>query len=824
MKKYFSHIIYLLVFVSCPVTGQVSDKDFEKLVNDKVNNTGFVSFFKNIMGVNKLILYNIKSGDNLEFENIADNTVLTDDWFLAVDFKTRELVVVDLKKFTTQRFTGIGSFEWVEPSNRLVAFDKPSKVLTIINPATGIDTKVEGIVDYAVCNKGQQLNAVTASGTVTNYSFRKDKTLQQQLQVASGIRIKKIVCNLEDAACYFFGNDKTTISVFKMANSKSVLKFNGSFQQNEREVDTLFKSVRFLTQDKVVLGMRKEVTANVENVEVWGHGDALEPFWKIEGVEAVGLIDLAKGALEVITCPKGIQPIVTDNGELYAVEWVDDLTRYIPDLKMYRYDSPLKKLLQVAKATGNHQMIYTSKGYPFLFYLDGHHWSRFDPKKNSHTVITGNMYNVFADGENDFVPREHTVIQKPVLLGGRFIVFKDSRDLWLYDIRKNLSHRITSGREQERMYDFSSVNYTSLKEPFGFTYTRTILEYGNNILHWKDVLYAEEGLSLLDADFKEHALTHSSYSYAQLKRSMNKVTYTKENGSSPPALYIYDLNTNEETLVFEANRHDSLAARQNTAYFGWTDKQGIKAGALVRYPIDYDPVKSYPAIFNIYEKKIHDRLQYQSPYELSMTGFNYRDYTEEGYFVIEPDIHYQYGSPGYSATESVLTAIDSLSNVIPLDKQRLGLIGHSFGGYETNFIITQTDIFKVAVSGAGIFDIVNWYHSVKWSSGRPEIWRFYYESYRMGKSFTEIPDKYYANSPLTHVNNINTPVFLWTGKEDYQVNWSQTISMYLALKERKKSVSLLLYPKEGHVLENKSNQKDLSDRVKKWFDSYLKND
>ncbi|MBS7320198.1 MAG: S9 family peptidase [Myroides sp.] len=822
MKIFFSHIIYLLVFVSCPVIGQESENSYEKLINDKVNNKGVVTFFKNHHNTEKLCLYNMKSGQKLEFESIANSTVLTDEWFLGTDIKTNELIVVDLQKFIVQRLPEIGTVEWIEPVNRLLGFNKQLKVLTVFNPVTGIEKTFEEITHYAVCNKKQELNAVTSSGNISTYGLKNGQTIRHQLPLPAGTKIKKVLCNPEESGCYIIGNDKKDIFVFKTVNNKSVLKYKGKMEQSGREIDTLFKSVRLLKQDKLILGMRKETRETKGNVEVWGEGNTLEPFHKREGSEAVGIIDLKKGDMKVIICGPEEQPKVTDNGELYAVKWIDDLTRYIPDLEMYRFNYRLKKFEYVAKATGNHQMIYSATGFSSLFYLDGHNWTKFDPTKKSHTLVTRNMYNEFAKNNSDFVPREHTVIQKPVLLAEKYVLFKDSRDLWLYDIDKNLSNRITSGREKDRVYDFPSVNYSSQKEPLGFTYTRTLLEYGNYILHWKDAAYAEEGLSILDADYKEYSLLRSTHSYAQLKRSQGMLTYTKENGSSPPALYILDLKNNIEKLVYKTNRHDSLAALQKTEYFGWTDRHGNKTGAIVRYPLGYQPDRKYPAIFNIYEKKINERLNYQSRDEVSMTGFNYRDYTQDGYFVIEPDIRYQYGSPGYSATESVLTAIDSLNNVIPFAKQRLGLIGHSFGGYETNFILTQTDIFKVAVSGAGIFDIVNWYHSVNWLSGRPEIWRFYYESYRMGSGFTEISEKYYDNSPLTHVKRINTPVLLWTGKEDYQVNWNQSISMYLALKDGKKDVKLLLYPKEGHVLENKENQRDLSDRIKKWFDSYLK--
>src|SRR5690606_15547735 len=116
-------------------------------------------------------------------------------------------------------------------------------------------------------------------------------------------------------------------------------------------------------------------------------------------------------------------------------------------------------------------------------------------------------------------------------------------------------------------------------------------------------------------------------------------------------------------------------------------------------------------------------------------GFNYHDYVGDSYIVIEPDIYYTYGDPGGSILSYIIEALDQLEDKVAIDRDNMGIIGHSFGGYEINYILTATDIFKAAVSGAGIADIVNWYFSVNWARKRPEFWRYYEESFRIGKGF-----------------------------------------------------------------------------------------
>lgn len=151
-----------------------------------------------------------------------------------------------------------------------------------------------------------------------------------------------------------------------------------------------------------------------------------------------------------------------------------------------------------------------------------------------------------------------------------------------------------------------------------------------------------------------------------------------------------------------------------------------------------------------------------------------------------------------------------------------GLIGHSFGGYETSFIVTRTNIFATAIAGAPATDLTSWYLTVGWNTGRPEFWRFESQQWRMGKSLFEDMESYNRNSPILHVKQITTPLLLWTGEVDKQVNTNQSIEFYLALHRLEKQATMLIYPKERHALLKEENQKDLTKRIQNWFDYYLK--
>lgn len=152
-----------------------------------------------------------------------------------------------------------------------------------------------------------------------------------------------------------------------------------------------------------------------------------------------------------------------------------------------------------------------------------------------------------------------------------------------------------------------------------------------------------------------------------------------------------------------------------------------------------------------------------------------------------------------------------------------GLIGHSFGGYESAFIITQTTLFATAIASGAITDLVSFYHTVGPRSGIPDMWRLN-EQWNMGGTPHDIPIIYQNNSPIAHVGNIQKPVLLWTGKNDKQVDTHQSLEFYLALRRLKKKNIMLMYPDEGHVVTNPDNQKDITIRMIEWFNYFLKDD
>ena len=157
-----------------------------------------------------------------------------------------------------------------------------------------------------------------------------------------------------------------------------------------------------------------------------------------------------------------------------------------------------------------------------------------------------------------------------------------------------------------------------------------------------------------------------------------------------------------------------------------------------------------------------------------------------------------------------------------VNPKRVGLIGHSFGGFETTYIITKSNLFATAVAGAAQTDYLSGYFTVSENYKRAEFWRYEYFTNRMVKPLFADFEGYLYNSSVYKAPDITTPLLLWTGEKDKHVAATQSMELYLAMRRLGKNVTMLRYPNEDHSLENPDKQVDLAQKIREWFDHYLK--
>lgn len=242
--------------------------------------------------------------------------------------------------------------------------------------------------------------------------------------------------------------------------------------------------------------------------------------------------------------------------------------------------------------------------------------------------------------------------------------------------------------------------------------------------------------------------------------------------------------------------------------------------ALVYLPPDFREDKKYPVAVFIYEVQNGKSNKYLAPSFNNGTGFNERLFLESGFMVLLPDIVSGKDGPGISALHCVNKALDELFRIPQADKMKVGLIGHSFGGYETNFIATQSDRFAAYISGTSIVDIIRTSFAFNYGTYTADYWRYEDGQFKLGDFATD-KEKYYKNNPLYYVNQVKSPMLLWAGTADTNVDHEQTRSMFLALRKYRKTSVALFYKNELHGLTKYKLKKDLSLRMLEWFEYYL---
>lgn len=246
----------------------------------------------------------------------------------------------------------------------------------------------------------------------------------------------------------------------------------------------------------------------------------------------------------------------------------------------------------------------------------------------------------------------------------------------------------------------------------------------------------------------------------------------------------------------------------------WKMFDGKKADGVLYKPENFDPKKKYPVIFYYYEKSADELNFFLNP-ELSRATINIPWFVSNGYLVFVPDIYYKTGHPGESAYNSIVSAAQMLVKIPWVNAHKMGLQGHSFGGYETNYIVSHSHLFAAAASASGLSDLVSGY------SGDSQS---FYENLqvRMGSTLWQRPDLYIKNSPIFSANKVTTPIFIMHNQDDGNVPFTQGEEWFSDLVRLGKKVWLISYDGETHTIEEPANKLDYSIRLGQFFDYYLK--
>ena len=296
--------------------------------------------------------------------------------------------------------------------------------------------------------------------------------------------------------------------------------------------------------------------------------------------------------------------------------------------------------------------------------------------------------------------------------------------------------------------------------------------------------------------------------------------FRMESFTDSPDYFVAGPTLSSPRQVTKTNPFHADYAWGRTELVDYENEWGRRLQGVLTYPANYDPAQQYPMIVYHYELLSQGMHQFQLPDPTQY--YNQQIWSQNGYFVFRPDIVYRDRRPGQSNVETLRPAVAQALTKASIDEEKIGLIGHSWGGYQTTFFVTQDDLFASAVAGAPLTNLMSMYLSFYWNSGGTDARIFEISQGRMQVPWWEDWDSYEANSPLHNIQNMNTPLLMMFGTNDGAVEYNQGVEFYNAARRLGKQMVMLSYDGENHGLAREPNQRDYQNRIMQWFGHYLK--
>ena len=295
--------------------------------------------------------------------------------------------------------------------------------------------------------------------------------------------------------------------------------------------------------------------------------------------------------------------------------------------------------------------------------------------------------------------------------------------------------------------------------------------------------------------------------------------FTRQRFEEFPDLWVSGADFGTARKVSAANPRQAEYAWGRAELIDYVNMDGKTLPAVLIKPDDFDPAKKYPLLVYIYELMTPGLHRYYPP--APGTNVNFSRYVSRGYVVLMPDIVYDIGYPGPSALKCVLPAVQKVMGLGWVDPARVGIQGHSWGGYQISYLITQTDIFAAVEAGASVTNMTSAYGGIRWGTGMSRAFQYEKTQSRIGAPLWNRTLQFIENSPLFWVEKVRTPYLTIHNDEDDAVPWYQGIEFISALRRLDKPAWMFNYNGEKHGLRERENQKHWTVHLDEFFDHYL---
>jgi dipeptidyl aminopeptidase/acylaminoacyl peptidase len=264
------------------------------------------------------------------------------------------------------------------------------------------------------------------------------------------------------------------------------------------------------------------------------------------------------------------------------------------------------------------------------------------------------------------------------------------------------------------------------------------------------------------------------------------------------------------------HENDALTPQVTARSITWKS-EGYEVQGWLTGPAAVEPGKTYPMIVQVHggpSSAVQPQFMWKGPTN---------DLVQHGFFVFQPNPRGSFGQGeaftranvkdfGGGDLRDILAGVDAVEKVAPIDDRRLGVYGHSYGGFMTMWTVTHSNRFKAAVAGAGIANWVSYY-----GQNGIDTWMTPF----FGSTMYDDASVYDRLSPIRTIKAARTPTFIYVGERDVECPPAQSLEFHHGLDAMGVPNSLVIYAGEGHGIRDPEHKADLKGRILGWFDRYL---
>ncbi len=493
------------------------------------------------------------------------------------------------------------------------------------------------------------------------------------------------------------------------------------------------------------------------------------------------------------------------------------------------YDGSYHDLYLVSIGTGKRSLVYRqlaeksnqtwSPDGRWAAFYHRKNWYLLDATSREARVLTDKLPVAFYDEQSDVIAEPPAYGDAGWSRNGDSLLVYDRHDLWELFADGRPARNLTQGfgrdhhlqlrlQDQEVREPDSNIQGVNVDQPLVF--------------RAEDLKTRATGFYRFKKNSQPERLLWGDKAFQQVARAAEATTVilTASRFDEYPDLHVTDLSYTTPVKVSRGGDQLGAFLWGSAELITYRNTDGVELQAILYKPANFDPAKKYPMIVYFYERLSQLVHRFFEP--LPGTTISPSYYASNGYLVLLPDIIYTPGYPGRSAMNCIVPATDAVVQRGFVDENAIGLQGHSWGGYQIAYLVTQTSRYRAAAAGAVVGNMTSAYSGIRWGSGKPRQFQYEKTQSRIGPSLQEAPLLYVENSPVFFAHRVTTPLLLLHNDHDDAVPWEQGIEFFLALRRHGKEAYLLNYNDEFHGLRRRASQKDYARRMQQFFDHFLK--